>query len=288
MRGWLWKQKPNFQPSDDLEVLSGWLEQFPECNWALVPLRVLVLDVDTKDGALGPQSILDAGGGMELESNFVVRTPSHGMHYYFAGTDSIPFITKNKWLPGVDIRYGDNGYVVLPYSKLKCLGYYQPLLDFHVPCLTPVPDWINTRLQGDQNNVPDLAKHQLHNTEKTSTLASFVNESLNKKCIIQECDTWTGIRDWVRFLFFRKPANGRIWRHQPLRSMKDRTPSAYEYQLGMRLMNVGASDQEVLVAYRVWCAKHGFKIKKRFLTHVMPGAEVETLLCSTAEEFAQN
>lgn len=40
----------------------------------------------------------------------------------------------------------------------------------------------------------------------------------------------------------------------------------------MRLMNVGATDEEVVRIYRHWCAKHGLRAKIRFVTHVMPAA----------------
>jgi len=95
MKNWRWKQ----QNSDDVQVLFEWSERFPDANWALIPTRCLVVDVDVKQGALGQQSI-DAAGG--LTETFTVMTPSGGSHHYFEFSDN--GITSNSIIPGVDIR----------------------------------------------------------------------------------------------------------------------------------------------------------------------------------------
>jgi hypothetical protein len=111
MKRWRWPE----HNSDDLEIVAEWLEKYPDANWALIPIRALVVDVDMKNGAKGYESVKAAGG---LTPTFTVRTPSGGAHHYYHSTpDEMAFATRNNWLPGVDIRYGPGGYVVLPYSS---------------------------------------------------------------------------------------------------------------------------------------------------------------------------
>ena len=69
-------------------------------------------------------------------------------------------------------------------------------------------------------------------------------------------------RDQVRYRFFRKKDNAKIYHKIALTTMKDKTPSAFEFQLAMRLMNVGATDEEVVCVYRQWCAKHGLRQRR--------------------------
>lgn len=110
MKGWRWQ----VHNTDAMEITDEWLNQYPNASWALVPVRAFVVDVDVKNDANGLESIAAAG---DLDPTFTVRTPSGGTHHYYAPDTELPFMTKNGWLPGVDIRYGDDGYVVLPYSK---------------------------------------------------------------------------------------------------------------------------------------------------------------------------
>src|SRR5437868_1024914 len=104
-----WKDRA----TENLEIIDGWLTKYPDSGWALVPDRAFIVDIDVKKGACGPASIQAAGG---LDPTLTVRTPSGGTHHYYAPDPALPFQTRNGWLPGVDIRYGKDGYVVLPYS----------------------------------------------------------------------------------------------------------------------------------------------------------------------------
>jgi hypothetical protein len=91
-------------------------------------------------------------------------------------------------------------------------------------------------------------------------------ELVSKSCtpntpkeVWEECDSWADIRGDVRFRFFRKGKNVRLWHHTPIADMKDRSQSGYEWQLAIRWMHVGATDQEVLTVYPYWCHKNGLK-----------------------------
>ena len=99
-----------------------------------------------KNGAQGPQSI-GAAGGLE-DPTLTIRTPSGGFHYYYALGPALPNITKNSWLPGVDIRCGSGGYVVVPYSR-SATGRYEVVVDVDGGELPQVPDWIKNKLLAD-------------------------------------------------------------------------------------------------------------------------------------------
>jgi hypothetical protein len=265
-----WKERA----TENLEIIDRWLTKYPNAGWALVPDRAFIVDVDVKNGACGPNSIEAAGG---LDPTFTVRTPSGGTHHYYAADPALPFRTRNSWLPGVDIRYGGDGYVVLPYSRITDGTYVAETdldqLEISVSksrtrladsILPSVPSWIKERLQQE----PVLESVQVDSK----------NTPISPLCDVPKCDReWEQIRDRVRYLFFRKQTNRRIWNHKPVEGMTDATQSGYEWQLVVRLMNVGATDEEVITVYRIWCRKHGRKIKQdRFLRKTIPNARVAT------------
>ena len=76
MKGWPWRKKN----TTDLAQMVQWLELYPQSNWALIPSRCLVLDVDSKNGVDGFQSIQQYD---PLPETLTVQTPSGGRHYYF-------------------------------------------------------------------------------------------------------------------------------------------------------------------------------------------------------------
>ena len=251
MKDWSWKKRN----SDDLRVLEGWLKRFPESNWALVPMRAFVVDVDMKNGKNGVASV-EANGG--LDETYMIGTPLKGFHHYYQPDASIPFITSNNWIPDVDLRYGNKGYVVLPFSKTED-GIYQEL-SFDRD-LKPIPEWIRERLKA--SNEPDLSQSS--------------DNTLNTRHVhYKQWDRWDDVSNQVVFRFFRNKDNARIWNHVPVVAMKDQSQSGYEFQLAIRLMNVGATDEEIAIAYRVWCGKHRLPRKDRFYNHVMPEARVLT------------
>jgi hypothetical protein len=85
---------------------------------------IWVLDVDVAGGKTGPQTLqglLNSHGADRLPDTYVVRTPSGGMHAYFAypsGGQVIRNDAGRKLGPGLDVR-GEGGQVVAPPT----LGY---------------------------------------------------------------------------------------------------------------------------------------------------------------------
>ncbi len=77
---------------------------------------VTVLDVDTKNGVNGFQTLKNAG--IELPITPITITPTGGRHYFFKYTDKLKnMVSVLGEKSGLDIR-NDGGYVILPPSKL--------------------------------------------------------------------------------------------------------------------------------------------------------------------------
>ena len=267
MREWAWKSKS----TQNLAVIGEWLEDFPGHPWALIPLHVFVVDADVKNGNNGPRSIEQAGG---MEPTLTVRTPSGGFHHYFAADPSVPLATKNHWLPGVDLRYGPDGYVVVPYSKVK-EGCYRVIHDVDAAELASIPEWIKKKLQAEMV--------QEGRTNSTPCFPLPEPEKKRRNVLYTKCNStgdpqigFRDIRPQVTYRFFRKKNNARIWNHIPIPCMKDRSQSGFEYLLAIALMNVGGTDQEVTAAYKAWCGKHGLEVKERFFRAVLPKARWKT------------
>jgi hypothetical protein len=308
MDRWCWSKYKKCRPTDDTAVIRCWFDCFPDCNWGLIPMKCIVLDIDAKDGKSGLASALAAGG---LTPTMIVRTPSGGFHYYYAFDDLVPFITRNGFLgmsSGIDIRYGKGGFVAMPGSK-KPNGIYQVMVgqeSLAGGLLTPVPAWVITRIhvileerrikaeKKAKSKATRDAKRKLKNKElKAKTRVQRSTKERTKELVyVLKCNSdeplspleqkllqiesgWKTIRDKVRFMFLKKQDNRRIWNHVALDTMvKDRSQSAFEFQLAVRLCHVGASDKEIKIAYRYWCSKHRLKRKTRFATDILGDARI--------------
>lgn len=127
--------------------------------------------------------------------------------------------------------------------------------------LPSIPSWIKQQLLREPFN------------DNSNNSYSFIPPTV----MWEKCDSWkTEFRSEIRCRFFRREANVRIWNHKPVAGMKDRSQSGYEFQLAMRLMNVGATDAEIAICYRVWCGKHLLKRKDRFFSHIIAAARLAT------------
>lgn len=113
--------------SDPAAIRDFW-NRHPHANIGLAcgQSGIAVLDIDTKDGKRGQQTLdmLELGEGKTLSQTRMQRTPSGGLQYFYRG--SIPtsqnVIGKNLWPNGVshiDTRGigGAGGYVLLPPSR---------------------------------------------------------------------------------------------------------------------------------------------------------------------------
>ena len=73
------------QASDDLDMVIGWAQHHPGCNWAMLCDRIAVFDVDkhpnSPDGHAALAEIEAKHGKIET---WLVHTPQNGRHYYFS------------------------------------------------------------------------------------------------------------------------------------------------------------------------------------------------------------
>src|SRR5690242_7470278 len=140
MKGWTYSQ-PQFKTQDP-KMISAWFHgsfyNHPgsELPWAWIPL-VCVIDGDVKKGARGLQSIAAAGGLPDTTRK--CQSPSGGFYWYFAADPDAPCRSENRWLDGVDIRYG-MGFVLIPGSVVRG-GTYKIIVDVPLDQLLPMPLW---------------------------------------------------------------------------------------------------------------------------------------------------
>jgi hypothetical protein len=114
-----WQHKATVDP----EIIEGWWSAQPGANIGVVCGRrsgVVVLDVDMKHGVNGEASLrkLEAKHG-PIPPTVESITPHGGRQLWFRAPQ---FDVKNsvgKLAPGLDIRAGDNGYVLAPPSHVS-------------------------------------------------------------------------------------------------------------------------------------------------------------------------
>jgi hypothetical protein len=97
----------------DEDRIRAWWAERPDYNIGIATGDgLVVLDIDTKPGRDG-RPWLDL---TEIDSPFKVRTPSGGLHLYFA-TESEIANNYDRLAKGVDVR-GYHGFVVGPGSRV--------------------------------------------------------------------------------------------------------------------------------------------------------------------------
>jgi hypothetical protein len=108
----------------DRDQIRAWWLATPDANIGISCEHVIVLDVDTKNDALGRESLaaLQADCG-PLPETWRARTPSGGEHYYFAARHGKVAKRSIGVRPGLDLC-GLGGYVVAPPSVTD-VGRYE-------------------------------------------------------------------------------------------------------------------------------------------------------------------
>jgi Bifunctional DNA primase/polymerase, N-terminal len=110
--------------------IEGWWKNTPAANVAIATGRPGpdVLDIDVHPDGSGWSALNELKrAGLVPEAGAVVRTPSGGGHFYYAGSDQ-----RNGHLPGHHLDYrGLGGYVVAPPSAVTGRPYavvkHQPI-----------------------------------------------------------------------------------------------------------------------------------------------------------------
>src|SRR5262245_48480027 len=70
--------------TDDPDIIRGWAEQNPGCNWAMVCEKIRVLDVDNHGGVDGHDALADLEREHGQLETWMVHTPRKGRHYHFS------------------------------------------------------------------------------------------------------------------------------------------------------------------------------------------------------------
>jgi hypothetical protein len=103
--------------SNDPRTVAGWWSSTPDANIGVLTTGMLVVDLDSKNGAPGLQTWMAVYGGFDT---LTVRTPSGGFHLYYSGAEVAN--SQGDIGPGLDIR-GHHGYVVAPGSVIDGKAY---------------------------------------------------------------------------------------------------------------------------------------------------------------------
>lgn len=101
--------------SNDIDQIAQWIEEFPDCNWAVASGKsgLIIVDIDLYKGAKESDLVAVLGGA--FPPTLRASTPSGGVHIYFKASEPLP-PSSLSFIPGVDIM-SRTGYVLLPGSS---------------------------------------------------------------------------------------------------------------------------------------------------------------------------
>ena len=106
-------------------IVDAWWRRTPDANIGVptgAPSGVLVVDIDVHPGGTGFDAFERASSaGLTDAWGWLVRTPSGGLHAYFASSSHAE---QRSWqLPGAHMDFrGDGGYVIAPPSRISVDG----------------------------------------------------------------------------------------------------------------------------------------------------------------------
>jgi hypothetical protein len=99
--------------------------------------HILVMDVDPRNG--GMESLVHLMGMCgELNPEIIVRTGSGGYHYYYADWVRPERYKSGSIMPGIDIKTGQNSFIVCPGMPHHSGNYYKLIKD-GIPADMPEP-----------------------------------------------------------------------------------------------------------------------------------------------------
>jgi hypothetical protein len=90
-----------------------------------------------------------------------------------------------------------------------------------------------------------------------------------------------GLRPRVRYMFFKRSDNRRLWMGFPLGGCKEKDYEVMAYMIAGRLYAVGANSDEVLSALSCWLQYHNVSMSDGAVEYVMAGASksAERVIC---------
>src|SRR5262245_20962792 len=106
------------QASNDIDMVMGWAQHHPGCNWGMVCDRVAVLDVDHHPNSPdGHEALAELEAEHGKLKTWLVHTPQAGRHYHFSQPKGREAGTIKRDGGGLELL-GDAGhYVLLPGSR---------------------------------------------------------------------------------------------------------------------------------------------------------------------------
>jgi hypothetical protein len=134
-----WQARATDKPEEAERLFHG----YPGCNLGIVTGErsgVFVLDIDRKavDGLTTLAELEDAHG--QLPGTWEARTPSGGLHLWFAYPTDRRVTNRASFAPALDIR-GVGGFVVAPPS-CSAAGLYRWSRAPHQADLSEAPQWL--------------------------------------------------------------------------------------------------------------------------------------------------
>ena len=89
-------------------------------------IGAIVIDLDAKNNGIENFNALCRERGIDVGDALCVRTPTGGVHYFFADPSGRWRNSTSKLALGVDTR-GLGGYVVAPGALRRGVGVYEPV-----------------------------------------------------------------------------------------------------------------------------------------------------------------
>lgn len=120
----------------DIELIESWFRQEPNINIGinLSKSNLIVVDIDNHNNDLQAPLQSLSNLGYKLPSDYVERTQSGGLHFYYHCSDGIPATRKTKFIDGVDLL---SDFVVSSPSN-----NYRVLNGATLDDIPEVPKWI--------------------------------------------------------------------------------------------------------------------------------------------------
>ncbi|MFT2692686.1 bifunctional DNA primase/polymerase [Clavibacter zhangzhiyongii] len=111
-----WKAASTTDPE---QISTWWGVDYPDANVCIDCGKsgIVVIDLDVKAGADGIATWQALTEGIDLSAAPRVRTPSGGLHIYFADAEGAWRNSAGKLGAGIDVR-GVGGYVLAPGSLI--------------------------------------------------------------------------------------------------------------------------------------------------------------------------
>lgn len=127
--------------TQDINLIKTWFSDEPNINIGvnLSKSRLLVVDIDNHNNDLMTSLKSLYNLGYILPSDYVERTQSGGLHYYFRANQQLEPTRKIKFVDGVDIL-GD--FVISSPST-----NYKVLDNKSIDDIPPAPDWVIKALE---------------------------------------------------------------------------------------------------------------------------------------------